>query len=179
MDIKFNEILNFTKIDWEEIPDLGLYSEQIVSFINDKLRVFNFDDDKLLTSSMVNNYVKMGLIPKPVKKKYYREHIAYLMVISILKPVLSIKDIQKGIALQLNIFNVKIAFNEFMNILNSTLEELIFVLEKKEDIFRYKGFSAKFENVSLTIAIHAFCFQIFTKIILEKEGFYNKGDKNE
>lgn len=54
----------------------------------------------LLTSSMVNNYVKLGLIPAPVKKRYNKEHVAFLLAITTLKQVLTIPEIKEGILFQ-------------------------------------------------------------------------------
>ena len=42
---------------------------------------------------MVNNYVMMGALPKPVKKRYSRRHLAQLLVICVLKSTLPIASI--------------------------------------------------------------------------------------
>ena len=68
-----------------ELPDLELYMDQVTSLIGRYLK-----DDRELTASMVNNYVKHKAMPAPVRKKYTREHLAYLIVICTLKPVLPI-----------------------------------------------------------------------------------------
>lgn len=48
-----------------------------------------------MTKSMVNNYVKVGLIPRPVGKKYDREHLAMLLMICVLKQALSMESISQ------------------------------------------------------------------------------------
>jgi len=50
-----------------------------------------------LSASMINNYVKAKLIPRPVGKKYNREQIALLTMIVALKQVASIEDVRKMI----------------------------------------------------------------------------------
>ena len=68
---------------WEALPDLELYMDQVTSLVGRYLNA-----DRELTASMVNNYVKHKVMPAPVRKKYTREHLAYLIVICTLKPVL-------------------------------------------------------------------------------------------
>ncbi len=78
--------------DWDQIPDFGVYSDQLLTIINESEFIKN--EDQIMTSSMVNNYVKQGIVEKPRKKKYDREQIACLMMISLMKSVLTIKEIQ-------------------------------------------------------------------------------------
>ncbi len=79
--------------DWEGLPDLDLYMDQVIAFMERHLDVMQGGAEKLITPAMINNYVKQGLIPPPVKKKYSREHISSLMEICILKQVLPIQTI--------------------------------------------------------------------------------------
>ena len=79
---------------WEELPDLELYLDQVIALMERYLGA-SAASGKPLTSSMVNNYVKTGLLPAPVKKRYARKHLAYLLVICALKPVLPLSAIQK------------------------------------------------------------------------------------
>ena len=69
--------------DWETLPDFGLYKDQIISYISRSLPGISGRLD--LTSSMINNYVKAGLIEKPSGKKYSREALAQLLMIVQLK----------------------------------------------------------------------------------------------
>ena len=76
---------------WEELPDFGLYMDQVIVLTENALRgVLPVGE---LTKSMVNNYVKVGLIPRPVGKKYDREHLAMLLMICILKQAMSMEEI--------------------------------------------------------------------------------------
>ena len=80
---------------WEELPGIPLYMDQVILYLGESLRLFQPEEGSgLLTSSMINNYVKHGLIPHPEKKKYTKEHLAGLMAVCMLKQVLSIQDIQ-------------------------------------------------------------------------------------
>lgn len=75
---------------WDSLPELDLYMDQVIVFMERHLALFGDGRDKLITPSMVNNYVKLGLIPPPVKKKYNREHLSRLTAICILKSLLPI-----------------------------------------------------------------------------------------
>ncbi len=87
---------------WAELPDLDLYMDQVLSLAGRYLSPLPGFDGKGLTASMVNNYVKQGVLPAPVKKKYSRSHLARLLMICVLKPVLPIPSIQRVLALSLS-----------------------------------------------------------------------------
>ncbi len=74
---------------WGKLPDLDLYMDQVLAYIPRQLVHFGKD---LLTSSMVNNYSKKGLLPRPNGKRYGRTHLGYLTAIVCLKNVLSVQD---------------------------------------------------------------------------------------
>lgn len=87
--------MDFQMPAWTEIPDLGLYMDQVITFTQRAYQPLYGDDAaKLLTSSMVNNYVKAGLIPRPQGKKYAREQLAAILMIVQLKGVLSLDTIR-------------------------------------------------------------------------------------
>ena len=79
----------------DDIPDIELYMDQVTSFMDEQLSSSKrYDDDKILTKTMINNYAKNNLLPPPVKKKYSREHMLLLIFIYYFKGILSISDIQ-------------------------------------------------------------------------------------
>ena len=83
-------------ISLEDIPNIDLYMDQVTTFMDEHLSdVKRYEDDKILTKTMINNYTKNALLPPPVKKKYSKEHIYVLTFIYYLKNILSISDIQK------------------------------------------------------------------------------------
>ena len=77
-------------VPWEQLPDFALYMDQVLSYMD--RQVIRFDEDDGLTSAMVNNYTKSGLVPRAAGKKYNREHLAYLTAICVLKRVMSTRD---------------------------------------------------------------------------------------
>ena len=84
---------NFSYPKWEDIPNIDLYLDQVLLYVNQVCAPISADKDKGLTASMVNNYVKHGYLTKPDKKKYQRKQIARLIAITTLKSVFSIQEI--------------------------------------------------------------------------------------
>lgn len=83
----------FSYPKWAEIPNIDLYLDQVLLYVNQICAPISPDKDKGLTASMVNNYVKHGYLTKPDKKKYQRQQIARLIAITTLKSVFSIQEI--------------------------------------------------------------------------------------
>lgn len=88
-----NKLSEFTLPSYEKFPDLDLYMDQVITYLEREMSTLANDNSPLITSSMINNYVKNGVITPPVSKKYNREHLSDIFVICALKPVLSINDI--------------------------------------------------------------------------------------
>ena len=87
------ENLNIELPQWEILPDIGLYMDQVITLMD---RTFSPALPKgEMTKSMVNNYVKVGMIPRPVGKKYDREHLAMLLMICVFKQALSMESISR------------------------------------------------------------------------------------
>ncbi len=76
--------------DYDSFPDIELYKDQILSCLA-RTPISHRSDDEM-TSAMVNNYIKAELLPRSNGKKYSKEHLAYLTIISKLKQVLSVND---------------------------------------------------------------------------------------
>lgn len=75
---------------WAELPDIALYMDQIISYMPRQL--IHFNEGEALTSAMVNNYIKDGLVPRAEGKRYSPVHLGYLTAVSALKKVLSVRD---------------------------------------------------------------------------------------
>lgn len=86
-----NSIFSYPK--WEDIPNIDLYLDQVLLYVNQVCAPISPDKEKGLTASVVNNYVKHGYLTKPDKKKYQRKQIARLIAITTLKSVFSIQEI--------------------------------------------------------------------------------------
>lgn len=99
MEASFKDVLKslneYAPVPWNMIPDLGLYMDQVITFITRMYQPLYGDAaEGYLSPSMINNYVKSKLIPRPEGKKYNREQIALLTMIVALKQVASMEDIR-------------------------------------------------------------------------------------
>ena len=111
-----NSIFSYPK--WEEIPNIDLYLDQVLVYVNQVCAPISPDKEKGLTASMVNNYVKHGYLTKPDKKKYQRKQIARLIAITTLKSVFSIQEIAQTLnTLQTQASSEQLydAFVDYMN----------------------------------------------------------------
>jgi len=107
-------LIEFHLPRWDELPDLELYMDQVITLIDKYVSpVIQTDKHPLLTASMVNNYVKKDMIPAPEKKRYNRKHVAFLVAITLLKQVLTIQEIKDGILFQGKIIGIRNAYNLF------------------------------------------------------------------
>ena len=104
---------------WDEIPEINLYMDQLVTLLEKYLAPYQIEkEEKMITKAMINNYVKDEIIPKPVNKKYNKEHVAYLLVICMLKSTVSISNIKSIIKCQKEYRSAE----ELLNLVDDILE---------------------------------------------------------
>ncbi|HEY8444635.1 MAG TPA: DUF1836 domain-containing protein, partial [Bacilli bacterium] len=90
-----DKLYNFEVPNWDKLPDLDLYMDQVITYLERELRPLTIaDEENIVTTWMINNYVKGDLLPRPNQKKYSKEHLAYIIIICSLKQILSISDIK-------------------------------------------------------------------------------------
>lgn len=122
------ELLNFKCPRWQDLPDFDIYMDQVVFYINQQLSALNVSDgDKPITSSMVNNYVKNSIVKPPIKKHYKRYHLAFLIVVTILKRVYSLGEISQMITIQTKMknSNLEVAYDTFAEYFETTLHDIL------------------------------------------------------
>ena len=108
------DILQFHCPRFEELPDLDLYMDQVLQVLDTHLYLFiEPGETRVMTKTMINNYVKHGIIYAPVKKKYTRYHLAYLIVVSFLKKVYSMQEISSLLQFQMISYPFERAYNYF------------------------------------------------------------------
>ena len=101
---------------WDSIPDFGLYMDQVILLLERYLSFIppvNAEKERIVTASAINNYVRLKLMPAPVKRKYHRIHIAYLIMILTMKQSLSISDVQKVIPPDSSVEEVRVVYENY------------------------------------------------------------------
>ena len=106
---------SFRLPDWAAIPDFGLYMEQVIDLLKQYLDYLppELKEEQFITASTINNYVRTKVMPEPIKKRYYREHIAYLIIICSLKQTLSIALIHRIIPMGLEREDVEAVYRSY------------------------------------------------------------------
>ena len=101
--------------EWDAIPDFGLYMEQVVQLLKQYLDYLppELKQTEPITAAAINNYVRTKLLPEPRKKRYYRIHIAYLIMICTLKQSLRLSMLPTLLPGDLPEESVKTAYAAF------------------------------------------------------------------
>lgn len=134
---------------WHELPDLDLYLDQVLLYVNQTTNSSELLEQKSLTASMINNYVKHKQIEKPIKKKYQKQQVARLIALTILKNVFSIQEISHTLQLLLQTNSSETLYNHFVDCMRNEENE------KTPDIIRYACQSVKlyYKTRQLTVEL--------------------------
>ena len=146
---------------WEELPNFDLYLDQVITLIEGYLQnLFDEENDTILTAAMINNYVKLKLIPKAEKKRYNRMHIAYLIAITILKQVLTISEVKQGIEYQAGINGLK----------EAAIKAVADHLKNQDSTFLLEGITV--QNTAIKMATMSFAGKLVAEKILHLQNSY-------
>lgn len=104
---------------YEELPELELYLTQVLTLVNSILAPISQEP---VTGAMINNYVKNKAIPAPIRKKYTRDHLVYLIVTCLLKQVFSVQQIAKLFEIQVKTYPLPVAYDYFCQEYENALE---------------------------------------------------------
>ena len=146
-----------------EIPNVGLYLEQVAKYINGFLVPIGCAE---ITTSMISNYVKKGYIPAPQKKQYYADHIAHLIVISYTKNVLSLDNIHALFVLQREIYSVPVAYNYFCSEFENMLRYVFGVTEEPDQNIGQTNTELKafLRNIIISLSHSVYTSACFTEM---------------
>ena len=119
-----------------DFPEMDLYPDQVADFISKKLKVYG--KEELLTRSMINDFIKQGLITRPESKKFNREQILMMELLLCLKIAYKKDDVQA--MMKPFVENEKSNFDEKFDFY-SIYEKLapVFIQQRKESIDRTLG----------------------------------------
>ena len=106
---------------WSELPDIPLYMDQVVEIIRKVLDIFSDGSEPVITAPMINNYVRQKLIDPLVNKKYVKDHVAELIVLSLFKRSFSMQEIKSVILAMIDEYGMEEGYNLFC----SELEEFM------------------------------------------------------
>ena len=177
---------------YKELPTVPLYMEQVVDYINTILEPLKTSDKDVLTSFMVNNYVKADILEEPLKKKYINDHLGYLLAINTLKRVLSMSEISMLIEMDKDVSTDKSVLYGFFKVMaKDILQQSASRVSHKVDSFvnsyereldardpkAEQNLRDRLGLIALRLAIQASVNTIISQIILDEIGKNVHGEK--
>ena len=148
---------------YHEIPDVGLYLEQTTKYVNQCIRPLGFED---VTSSMIRNYVKQGLIANPIHKQYSANQIAHIIALALLKQVTPLEHVNELFLIleEGEIYSDPVAYDYFCD----ELENVLYYRFGLKDSVDLVGVTSSLEKEMLRSAVTAVshivylnrCFQV-------------------
>lgn len=142
---------------FSEIPE-NIKMEETINYLNEALAPFYNDDNNLVTNYMINNYVKAKIISSPVDKLYTREQIGYILFISLLKNITSLKNIASLFSFEKSYEGSKEELYDFCKELeedsfSKTSETIKEEIEKIHSSLSEEDFSKKLALIALKLYI--------------------------
>jgi len=135
MQVPADDLLKYHCPRWNELPEIELYVDQVVTMLQTNLITLMKDKEvPVVTASMINNYVKQGVLEAPVKKKYNKKHLAYLFVICMFKRMMSISEIGESINIIQKVYTPEDAYNLFCDEIEKALKTNLTEEGKPENI---------------------------------------------
>lgn len=151
---------------WEQIPDLDLYMDQVISYMTRQHIGLTPEGGENLTSAMINNYVKSGLLPRAKGKKYNREHMGYLTAICLLKQVLSVGETGQLLEKEMEHSSIRRFYDTYLEILDR-------IYLQTADTIPEDASEEELVQLALTMAVDSYakmltCRQILKAVSTEK-----------
>ena len=164
-----DKIRNYSLPEWNQLPAIDLYMDQVLSLLEQYLSIYyeTNDNKKFITASMINNYVKLNIIPAPKKKKYSKEHIAYLLIVCTLKQTLDMATIKKILTVDNNNENIKDLYTSFVQNQNKSFSYVSEnVIKVANPLIENEGDNPKrINDLILQVATSANAFKILSEKI--------------
>lgn len=176
-----DELDKFSYKDYMELPDIDLYMDQVVTFLDKQLAIFQTSSlDKQITSSMINNYVKGEVVSAPISKKYNREHLALIQEVCTLKQVLTIAEVKQIIDERYRKEDVRKdeVFNHFKTMVTEKNKEAVALTRSLLDNIEQNDLRA-LTDLSVSLALTANAFISVSKRILFLNRLFQQESENK
>ncbi|MDE7385349.1 MAG: DUF1836 domain-containing protein [Anaeroplasmataceae bacterium] len=176
-----DELSKFSYKDYKDLPDIDLYMDQVVTFLDKQLAIFQTSSlDKQITSSMINNYVKGEVVSAPISKKYNREHLALIQEVCTLKQVLTIAEVKQIIDERYRKEDLPKdeIFDHFKTLVNDKNKEAVDLTKSLLDNIEQNDLRA-LTDLSVDLALTASAFISISKRILFLNRLYQQDLENK
>lgn len=167
---------------WAELPNIELYMDQAVTLVNRYLGFYaaSEEDSPIITSSMINNYVKLKVIPTPVKKRYNRVHLACLIMIGTLKQSLSIPTIEVMLPNDCDEQSAEQIYEKFVESWDNSLTMASEMVEEQLKSFAERRKYQDIFDLASDMAVSSNIYKVFTEKLIGIDRVREKsGDKQK
>ena len=165
------EIEAFRLPRYAELPDFRLYIDQLIALVEKTLAPLTADGEKWITATMIGNYARQGVIPRPEGKRYGRDHAAYLIFVCLSKQVIAIGDIQQLIGVQRRTeFEVAVAYDYFCTELESILAHVFSGAPLRPDSSRTHARETRLVRSAGFAVAHKIYLSQYLRYLREQEG---------
>ncbi len=176
-----NELDKFSYKDYTDLPDIDLYMDQVVTFLEKQLAIFQTSSlDKQITSSMINNYVKGEVVSSPIAKKYNREHLALIEEVCTLKQVLTIAEVKQILdeRYRKDTIAKEEIFNTFKELVNQKNKEAIESTRSRLDTIEMNDLKG-LTDLAMDLALTASAYISISKRILFLNKLFQEQQENK
>lgn len=153
------QLMEERPVEWDSLPDIPLYMDQVVSYLSRQLIGFGRGD--VLTSAMVNNYIKDGLVPRAQGKRYGREHLVYLTLVAAVKQVLSVRDMKTLVEGVNGPLDPQDLYETFQDNLDAALKST------REHIERFPDSEENLPGLALSLALRSYADALACRRVVE------------
>lgn len=160
------ELRTFSCPGWSALPEIELYMDQVLTLVSKHFGIFNGAES--VTASMINNYVKAGVVPAPQKKRYGKEHLSRIFIICVLKRVLSISQIGTLLTLLSRDMDSEQIYSLFREKLDGAVRYISTVPAGDEFAFT-AGSGKSGGELALQCAVDAFANCVLADIVLKED----------
>ncbi len=165
---------------WAELPDLELYMDQVMSVLDKHLKIFIGDDPtKSITPTMINNYVKQKLVRAPKNKRYDKGHLAQLYIITLLKQIMSLGQIQDAITCVMSSYSAEPGYDLFCDIFEQSLRLVFFEETQKPAKSAHPETDAVIRSITLAFSNMLYAGYLISAQLPENETESQKEKKKK
>jgi len=156
------ELANYNTSNIGQLPNIDLYMEQVTGYLDNELKIFMKDEEKIITSSMINNYVKANIVPSPNNKKYSKVQLSYLLEICSLKNILSLAEIDELI----NYDTYKIVFEDFKDTQDALIQSISGNVKKSLTCVKKESEESDLKKLAIKLSLQANIYKTISERII-------------
>ncbi|HZW98047.1 MAG TPA: DUF1836 domain-containing protein [Bacillota bacterium] len=166
------EIHNFRLPRWRELPEEEVLRGTMLQYIEEHLSPL-FPDRVIITGTMVQNYIKWGLAPRPVNRRYGRIHMVHFIVLSVLKEIISTQYVHTGISLLTRLMNTELAYDSFCDRIEDSMQRVTAFLLKpipETEPLEFRGLNVPLKKLNLAFICESLAFKLLAEMFIDQQG---------